>query len=173
MKEIDGQGLEECRFQASVFEQSLERAACSSAVFVRRFMHSAVAKRIDEGGFPFEATSVETLFAELEEEYGETSYGSIKFSADILYWMGYLYRYWACTLEMPSAQIYKLCGARELAGMYYAYHSLDPAQAIERIMEAKGIDSREDVVAKGVRLLRDIRESGRFEYAIVQLPPLK
>ncbi len=173
MREIDSQGLEECRFQAAAFEQSLKYAACGSAVFVRRFMHSAVANRFDRGGFPFEACSVETVFAEIEEEYGETTYGSVKFDADVLYWMGYVYRYWAYTFGMPSAQIYRICGAREMAGMYYAYHSLDPAQAIERILEAKGIDSEEDVVAKGVKLLRELREGGRFEYAVVRLPPLE
>lgn len=172
MKEIDSQGLEECRFQAAVFQESLERCACSSAVFIRRFMYSSVARRLDAGGFLFESSSTEAVFDYLDEEYGETAYGSVKLDADILYWVGYMYRYWAYTLAMSSVQIYKLCGAREMAGLYYSYHSLDPAQAIERIMEAKGIDPNEDMISKGVRLLREIRKSGRFEYAVVQLPPL-
>ena len=41
---------------------------------------------------------------------------------------------------MPSKRIYKIIQARELGALYHPYHSLDPAQAIERICEAKGID---------------------------------
>lgn len=39
--------------------------------------------------------------------------------------------------------------------VYYPYHSLDPAQAIERIIEANDL-GEEDYIQKGVALLREI-----------------
>ena len=41
--------------------------------------------------------------------------------------------------------------------LYYAYHSLDPAQAIERFLEGSG-SKEEDDTEKGVQILRGILE---------------
>jgi hypothetical protein len=43
--------------------------------------------------------------------------------------------------------------------VYYAYHSMDPLNAVQRLMEAKGIDPDTDcTIEAGVRLLRKIRK---------------
>ena len=43
--------------------------------------------------------------------------------------------------------------------IYYAYHSMDPLNAVQRLMEAKGIDPDTDcTIEAGVRLLRKIRK---------------
>ena len=44
---------------------------------------------------------------------------------------------------------------KELRQLYYPYHSLDPAQAIERILESKNL-GEEDLTQKGVEILRRI-----------------
>lgn len=170
MREFDHTGLSLCRLQGELFERSLESFGGGSAVFVRRFMNSSVAKRMDAEGFSFEASSLESLLADIEREYGKGDYGTCKFGAESMYWMGYLYRYWAYVFGMPSAQVYKMVGAREMDGLYFPYHSLDPRQAVERILEAKGYSLADDVVERGVEALRAIRKSGRFEYAVVELP---
>ena len=41
--------------------------------------------------------------------------------------------------------------------LYYAYHSLDPAQAIERFLEGRG-SKAEDYTEKGAQILRGILE---------------
>lgn len=41
--------------------------------------------------------------------------------------------------------------------LYYVYHSLDPAQAIERFLEGSG-SKEEDYTEKGVQILRGILE---------------
>ena len=46
---------------------------------------------------------------------------------------------------------------KDLRKLYYPYHSLDPAQAIERILEDSG-SKEEDYTEKGVRILRGILE---------------
>lgn len=43
MREFDADGLLVCRYQASIFERSLIKTECGSAVFIRRFMNSDVA----------------------------------------------------------------------------------------------------------------------------------
>ena len=36
-------------------------------------------------------------------------------------------------------QVYKIVKPKELKGLFLQYHTMDPSQAIERIMEAKGL----------------------------------
>lgn len=155
MKAFDENGLKLCRMQGEVFALSAKKVPCSSAVFLRRFMRSSVAERMDQGGFQFESCSVNSVFREIEEEFGYTEYGSEKYGIEELYWMGYLYRYWCFTLEKSSKQVYKIIQPKELRTLFYPYHSLDPANAIERILEAKGLNCQ-DYTKAGVKILRRI-----------------
>ena len=56
-------------------------------------MNSLVAKRMDKGSFLFESSTSESIFAEIEEEFGEIEYGKAKFSDIEIYWIGYIYIY--------------------------------------------------------------------------------
>lgn len=155
MRKIDQIGLKLCKMQAEVFSASVKETNCSSLIFMRRFMNSRVAQRMDLGGFLFEACDVNQILQEIETEFGESSYGKEKYSEAELYWIGYVYRYWSYTYQKTSKQIYKLIKPKELRGLYYPYHSLDPAQAIERILEAKDLNEK-DFTARGVKIMRDI-----------------
>lgn len=155
MRKIDEIGLKLCKMQAEVFSASVKETNCSSLIFMRRFMNSRVAQRMDLGGFLFEACDVNQILQEIETEFGESSYGKEKYSEAELYWIGYVYRYWSYTYQKTSKQIYKLIKPKELRGLYYPYHSLDPAQAIERILEAKDLNEK-DFTARGVKIMRDI-----------------
>ena len=57
---------------------------------------------------------------------------------------------------ITSKQLYRLVKPKELRDLYYPYHSLDPANAIERIMEAKGIKeyTEGEMIQRGVEILR-------------------
>ena len=39
-----------------------------------------------------------------------------------------------------SAKVYKIVKPKELRGLFLPYHTMDPAQAIERILEAKNLN---------------------------------
>lgn len=157
MREINDYGLKICKYQGNLFQESLERSDCSSPIFLRRFMYSDVARRMDSDGFLFEATDIASAIAEIEAQFGKSEYGKIRYSENELYWIGYLYRYWAYTRERSSKSIYKIIKPEELKTLYFPYHSLDPAQAIDRILESKGIASEEDMIKKGVEIMRRIR----------------
>jgi hypothetical protein len=90
--------------------------------------------------------------------YGSSRYGSELFSPEEMFWMGYVYRYWVCAYDISSKAVYKMSNVREMHSVYYAYHTLDPLQAIQRLMEAKGLSFQEDEqIASGVKILRKIR----------------
>lgn len=160
MKPMDEIGLKLCKAQAELFVSSISLTDCSSAVFLRRFMNSAVAKRMDEGSFLFEATTNKSIIAEIDEDFGKTDYGKVKFSENELYWMGYLYRYWCYTYEKTSKQVYRIIKPTELRELFFPYHSLDNAAAIERILEAKN-SREEDLTKRGVAILRRLANRGQ------------
>lgn len=157
MKKIDSIGLGLCRAQAKLFVDSLSYTDCSSPVFLRRFMNSKVAKRFDICSYLFEASSPDSIFSEIEEEFGHSEYGKTKYSENELYWMGYLYRYWCYTFEKSSKQVYRIVKPTELVTLCFPYHSLDCQAAIERILEAKGLPVEEDYTARGVEILKRIQ----------------
>ena len=77
---------------------------------------------------------------------------------DELFWIGYIYRCWAYAYELSSRAVYKISSVTDMHAVYFAYHSMDPLNAVRRLMEAKGIDpDGECTIEAGVRLLREIR----------------
>lgn len=159
MKKIDSLGLKMCSYQAALFEASVNKTQCSSAIFIRRFMNSALAKRMDNVGFLFDSTDTADAINEVEAQYGPSSYGVEKYSIEEMHWIGYIYRYWAYTGEKPSREICRLAKPGELRKLYFPYHSLDPAQAIERIIEQTGPGQEHDPgdIAAGVEIMRRVR----------------
>lgn len=95
-------------------------------------------KKIDKDGL---------LLCELQARAFEESADCTDISSEIfirrfmneLYWIGYIYRYYSYTYEMSSVQVYKVVKPKELRGLFLPYHTMDPAQAIERILEAKNL----------------------------------
>ena len=163
MNMMDDIGIRLCRIQGETFSLSVGKTKCSSAIFIRRFMNSSFASRLDNGGFVAEIIDPETIFEELEYEYGISDYGKEKYSTEELYWIGYIYRYWCYSRNLTSKQVYKIVKPKELRGLYFPYHSLDPKQAIDRILEAKDI-SENDYTKRGVEILRRIIEGNNHKY---------
>ena len=165
MRELDRDGRILCEMQGKIFEESAEKYGTSSAVFVRRYMNSDYAARMDRPGFLDRPTDVEEAFDSLDEQYGKSRYGSEHYSGDELYWIGYIYRYWTYVYGITSKAAYRISNAANMHAVYYAYHTMDPLAAIQRIREAKGADPEGGVdMAYAVKLLRRIRaENGGFE----------
>ncbi len=148
MKKIDKDGLLLCEMQAKAFELSGTEQNTSSAVFIRRFMNSDVAKQLDNMAVLQSNTQAADILKLLHEEYGKSEYGSVKYSLNELYWIGYIYRYYSYTYDKTSKQVYKIVKPKELRDLFLPYHTMDPAQAIDRILEAKGLANANDYEEK-------------------------
>lgn len=145
MKKIDNDGLLLCEIQAKTFELSYEAQNTSSEIFIRRFMNSEAAKRLDNMTVLQSNMQAADLLILIDEEYGRSEYGSVKYSPNELYWIGYIYRYYAYTYDKTSKQVYKTVKPKELRDLFLPYHTMDPAQAIDRILEAKGLANDDNV----------------------------
>lgn len=129
-----------CAIQANLFENFSKYSNCSPYVFIRRFMNSELATRFDNYYILGESSSNKTFMNELKEEYGDSNFGDPKsVHPEVLYWVGYIYRYWSIKYEIPSYQLYKYVQPRVLIERYYIFHSMDVDYAIERIIEEENI----------------------------------
>ena len=136
MKDIE---LKLCDIQGRLFELSAD-AGYDSACFARVFMYSRTAKELDEKYNRMQWAGEEYLLEEIAANAGKKLKKSDEiFSKNVLYWIGYIYRFFSYTYEFQSTRVYKIVKPKELRGLFLPYHTLDPAQAIERILEAKGL----------------------------------
>lgn len=159
---MDQVGLLLCDVQGKIFEQSVTSEECSSSIFIRRYMNSKFVSRMDNLTFINESMTIEEIFEELDIEYGKTSYGKIKFSVNEMYWIGYIYRYLSYVYQIDSKNAYKIIKGTELRHLFFAYHSLAPMNAIDRILEAKSIVLDKDnhqLTKEGVEILRRIKRA--------------
>lgn len=105
---------------------------------------------------------------ETEEQYDTSEYGSIKYTHNEIYWIGYMYRYFSYTYDLSSVQVYKIVKPKELRGLFLPYHTMDPAQAIERILEAKGMLPDDTVeIQRQYEIFRRIRNNNTVVFPTV------
>lgn len=160
MKKIDKDGLLLCELQAKTFEMSIDATEVSSEIFIRRFMNSQISKSIDSCEILQTNMQAKDILERVEEQYGKSNYGSKRYTKNELYWIGYIYRYFSYTYEKSSVQIYKIVKPKELRALFLPYHTLDPSQAIERILEAKNLFIVDDKaeIGRQYKIYKSIRD---------------
>lgn len=118
MKRMNKDGVLLCELQATAFEKSIDKMESSSEIFIRRFMRSRIAKRLDDGSVLESNIQAEDILQLVNEEYGFSNYGSVKYTRNEMYWIGYIYRYFVITYELTSMQVYKIVKPKELKGCF-------------------------------------------------------
>ncbi|MCF2553985.1 antitoxin [Faecalicatena contorta] len=160
MRKIDKDGLLLCELQAGTFEISIDMTLTSSEIFIRRFMNSRIAKSLDSSAILQTNLQSKDILDRVEEQYGTSEYGTLKYTPDEMYWIGYLYRYFSYTYDLSSVQVYKIVKPKELRDLFLPYHTMDPSQAVERILEAKGIlHDNEAELRRQYEIFRRIRNN--------------
>lgn len=160
VRKLDKNGLLLCDLQAKTFEAAVDMTSTSSEIFIRRFMNSRIVKSMDDISILQRNVYEKDILERIEEEYGKSQYGSVKYSNNEMYWIGYIYRYFAYVYRLSSIQVYKIVKPKELRGLFIPYHTMDPAQAIERILEAKGmLTDNETELNRQFEIYKRIRSS--------------
>jgi hypothetical protein len=128
---MDSIQLKLCDIQGRLFERSTGYA---SEGFIRDFMNSEVAEHLDSPYNKLQWMGEEYLIDELKDEKNLSREGE-KYNPEILYWIGYIYRYWACSRNERSRKIYRCAPAKTMKRNYMAFHTFDPDLAIEDLIE--------------------------------------
>ena len=117
MKKISKDGLLLCELQAETFEESIDKMDTSTEIFIRRFMKSKIAKQLDDESILEQNIQAKDILDLINEEYGVSDYGSVKYNRNEIYWIGYLYRYFSFTCNtglIPSMPPNKAAAAEIL-----------------------------------------------------------
>ena len=126
--------LKLCDIQGRLFELSGIKGYVSFQ-FIKTFMNSHVAQGLDSKYNRFQWAGEEYLLAEVEDIAPLPKSGKI-FDKEILYWSGYLYRFWHYATGEDSKEIYRQAPAKTMNMVYLMYHTMSPEIAIDRLKEA-------------------------------------
>lgn len=155
MREFDINGIRLAEYQANLFEKSVERFDCSTKIFLRRFLLSDILKTLDQNESAFISMTVDEALSNIEDAFGKTNYGKIKYSPDTMFWMGYLYRYISYTRDINTKLLFKFFKPELLNELYSVYHTQDMEWCIANLLELN--DLTEDIFDKNKRLKEVIK----------------
>lgn len=153
MRKFDHNGLLIAEFQGKLFESSAD-LNCSSPIFIRRFLHSNLLKKLDDYSIP--PFDLNESLKSIIEQFGDTSYGKEKYSKSSLFWMGYMYRYIAYTREQTTDYVMKIFPYKQMNDVFYSFHTQDPEWCVKNLLELNNIS--EDVFDKNKKLKKIIKE---------------
>lgn len=125
-----------CDTQGKLFELSAKRGY-SSESFIKAYMTSDVAQDMDMEFNHVQWAGKEYIMSRIEDECGAKlrSDGAI-LDTEVLYWIGYIYRYWNLYKKESSKSIYKKAPFNTMKIVYLMYHTMSPELAIERLIES-------------------------------------
>lgn len=121
--EMDSLKIKLCDIQGRLFELSLQTKYRSDS-FIKAFMNSKLAEYLDSEYNRMQWAGEEYLLEELLEEQGEYMEEGEQYSQEMLYWTGYLYRYWHYYTGETSKKIYRQAGAATMRRNYRMFHSM-------------------------------------------------
>ena len=134
---MDSLSLKICDIQGRLFELS-SKQGLDSERFVSVFMNSEVAKGLDARFNRMQWAGEEYLLEELQDENDFTSASADRvIASEVMYWMGYVYRYWHYYTKESSVKIYRTANFKTMRRNYMMFHTMDPELAIEKLMEIK------------------------------------
>lgn len=121
------------KMQGHLFELSGLKGY-DSQIFIETFMKSQIAKGLDSDFDFMQWAGKEYIMERMEEEYPQ---GCVKdgtvYDGEVLYWIGYLYRYWHFLTGESSQTIYNIADASTMNYTYLGFHTLDVKDAIDRL----------------------------------------
>ena len=132
---MDELQLKMCDIQGRLFELSAEKKI-PSAAFIKAFMTSDTAKALDSRYNRMQWMGEEYLLEEVLSSAKDSlsAEGEI-YQKDVLYWIGYIYRYWHYYTGESSAKILRQAPAATMKRNYLMFHTMDPVVAIEDLKE--------------------------------------
>ena len=159
MREFDHDGLLLAEYQGKLFEKSAE-LGCSTAVFLRRFLHSDLVKKMDMNDAVSLSLDVNEGILSIQNQFGDSDYGKTKYSKSALFWIGYIYRYLSYTRGVTTKFVMNLFPYKQLNDVYYSFHTQDPEWCVNSLLEMNNLS--EEVFNNNLRLKKIMAERGNY-----------
>ena len=125
--------LQLCDIQGRLFKLSVRRGI-SSTEFVKVFMKSATAKALDSSYNRMQWAGEEYLLEDVIDEAADRfkKPGEV-YSEELIYWIGYIYRYWHYVTGESSKEIIKLAPVKVMKQNYERLYLMTPEEVIEML----------------------------------------
>lgn len=134
---MDALKIKLCDIQGRLFELFTETEYDIESL-VETFMNSEVAKNLDSIYNRMQWAGEEYLLEELIDTCKDKLKPKTKsIEKDVVYWMGYVYRYWHYYKEETSKKIYKQAPFNTMNINYLMFHTMDVEMAIDDLIEIK------------------------------------
>ena len=119
-----------CDIQGRLFKLSVQRGI-GSAEFIKVFMKSATAKALDSTYNQMQWAGEEYLLEEVIDEAGDRfeKPGEV-YMDEMIYWIGYIYRYWHYVTGECSKEIYKRAPVKVMKQNYERFYMMTPEEVI-------------------------------------------
>jgi len=132
---MDALKLKLCDIQGRLFEL-FANTDYEAESLVKVFMSSEIAENLDSKYNRMQWAGEEYLLEELVATCKDKLVAKREeFSKDVLFWRGYLYRYWHFYTGEESSKIYKQAPFETLNVNYLMFHTMDVEMAIEDLKE--------------------------------------
>ena len=120
-----------CDIQGRLFKLSARRGI-SSAEFIKVFMKSSTAKALDSTYNRMQWAGEEYLLEEVIDEAGDIfeKPGEV-YTEELIYWLGYIYRYWHYVTGESSKEIYRQATVKVMKQNYARLYTMTPEEVIE------------------------------------------
>ncbi|MCM1143825.1 MAG: hypothetical protein NC318_10290 [Blautia sp.] len=134
MKALSLEKRQLCDIQGRLFELALKKGYDCPA-FIETFMNSKAAAALDDVYDRLQWAGEEYILEELEEEADGLKKAGTLYDREVMYWAGYLYRYWHYYTDEYSREIYKIADAKTVNECWRGFHTLDVTMAIDDLKE--------------------------------------
>lgn len=134
MKALTRQQQQLCDIQGRLFELAFQNGYDCPA-FIESFMHSQTAAALDDIYDRLHWAGEEYILEELTDETHGLKKAGVTYTAEIMYWIGYTYRYWHYYAEESSREIYQTADAETMNECWLGFHTLDVEMAIDNLKE--------------------------------------
>lgn len=134
MAELNLEQRQLCDIQGRLFELALKNGYDSPA-FIKSFMQSKAAVALDDTYDRLQWAGEEYILEELNEEADGLKKSNNTYSREVMYWIGYVYRYWHYYTGEFSKDIYKIADAEMMNECWLGFHTFDVEMAIDNLRE--------------------------------------
>ena len=127
--------LKLCDIQGRLFQLSILQGI-NSAEFIKVFMKSDTAKALDSTYNRMQWAGEEYLLEEVIDEAGDRfeKPGEL-YAEELIYWIGYIYRYWHYVTGESSKEIYKQAPVKIMKKNYEKLYMMTPEEVIVQLKE--------------------------------------
>lgn len=123
-----------CDIQGRLFVLALKHGY-DCPLFIEAFMNSKTAAALDDVYDRLQWAGEEYILEELNDEVGGLKKAGTVYTEEVMYWTGYIYRYWHYYTNEYSCEIYKSADAKTMNECWLGFHTFDVEMAIDDLKE--------------------------------------